>query len=119
MKTRLLLRPGQNGTKKLVARYGDRLLAVRYRYDEQRRKRFKTVELIVDEALREPPSRDSRPRYRRHFHDLVGVRVEWHETDLRERLKRAGAIWRPRQKLWEVSYRTAVMLELIDRIESG
>jgi len=56
MKTRLLLRPGQNGTKKLVTRFGDRLVAVRYRYDEEKRKRLETVELIVDEAPWEPPA---------------------------------------------------------------
>jgi len=31
---RLILRPGQNGTKKLLEKYGDRLVSVRYRYDE-------------------------------------------------------------------------------------
>lgn len=50
MQTRLSLRPGQKGTKKLVVEYGDRLVAVRYRYDVERRKRYKTVELIVDET---------------------------------------------------------------------
>jgi hypothetical protein len=33
METRLSLAPGQNGTKKLLARYGERLVCVRYRYD--------------------------------------------------------------------------------------
>ena len=36
MRTRLILKPGQRGTKKLGAKYGDRLLCVRYRYDEKR-----------------------------------------------------------------------------------
>jgi hypothetical protein len=49
MRTRLKLNPGQRGTKKLVSQYGDRLVCVRYRYDAQQKKRFKTVELIVDE----------------------------------------------------------------------
>jgi hypothetical protein len=31
-----------NGTKKLVARYGERLVCVRYRYDAERRKRLET-----------------------------------------------------------------------------
>ena len=47
MRTRLHLKPGQKGTKQLLAQYGDTLVCVRYRYDEQRKKRFKTVELIV------------------------------------------------------------------------
>ncbi len=45
----LHLKPGQKGTKQLLAQYGDRLICVRYRYDAQRKKRFKTVELLVAE----------------------------------------------------------------------
>ena len=47
METRLSPSPRQNGTKKLLATYGERLVCVRYRYDTQRRVRQKTVELIV------------------------------------------------------------------------
>ncbi len=50
MQTRLSLRPGQKGTKKLVVEYGDRLVAVRYRYDAERQRRYKTVELVVEES---------------------------------------------------------------------
>ncbi len=46
----MTLAPGANGTKRLVDRYGDRLVAVRYRYDPERRKRLKTVELIEEES---------------------------------------------------------------------
>ncbi len=38
----------EKGTGKLTAQYGDRLLCVRYRYDEKRKKRFRIVELIVE-----------------------------------------------------------------------
>jgi hypothetical protein len=31
-------------------KYGSRLVSVRYRYDEPMRKRYKTIELIVEEA---------------------------------------------------------------------
>lgn len=50
MRTRLTLQPHQDGAKHLQAQYGDRLVRVRYRYDEQRKKRIKTVELIVEES---------------------------------------------------------------------
>lgn len=50
MQTRLSLKPGQKGTKKLVVQYGDQLVAVRYRYDAARQRRYKTVELIVEES---------------------------------------------------------------------
>ena len=39
---RLILRPGQNGTEKLQQKYGDRLVSVRYRYDEEKGIRYKT-----------------------------------------------------------------------------
>jgi hypothetical protein len=46
---RTTLRPGQKGTRELLKSYGDQLICVRYRYDKARGKRYKTVELIVDE----------------------------------------------------------------------
>jgi len=33
METRATLRPGQKGTRKLLERYGERLVCVRYLYD--------------------------------------------------------------------------------------
>ena len=49
MRARLKLNPGQRGTKKLLTQYGNRLVCARYRYDAKQKKRFKTVELIVEE----------------------------------------------------------------------
>ena len=48
-RVRLNLKPGQKGTKQLLAQYGDRLVCVRYRYDAYRKKRLKTVEILVAE----------------------------------------------------------------------
>jgi hypothetical protein len=48
MQTRLTLRPGQSGTKKLVERFGERLIRVRYLYDERTGRRLKTVELVLE-----------------------------------------------------------------------
>jgi len=48
MLTRLKLKPGPKGTKRLVAEHGDALVCVRYRYDEASSTRIKTVELIVE-----------------------------------------------------------------------
>jgi hypothetical protein len=42
--------PGAKGTRKLFRDYGARLVCVRYRYDEVRRKRLKTVEIVVEEV---------------------------------------------------------------------
>ena len=46
METRLTLRPGMPGTKRLLARHGERLVCVRYLYDDARNRRLKTVELL-------------------------------------------------------------------------
>jgi hypothetical protein len=59
MKTRLILKPGQRGTKGLAEKYGDDLLCVRFRYDVKLRQRLKTVELIVERTAWTPP----KPRY--------------------------------------------------------
>jgi len=108
METRLSLAPGQNGTKKLAARYGERLLRVRYRYDAKRGLRHKTVELIVESVPWAPRQRNAR----RESYDMVAVRIEFSETALRERIKSAGGIWRHKQRLWEVDWKTVRELGL-------
>jgi len=53
---------------------------------------------------------------------MVAVRIAFSETALRERIKVAGAIWRPRHRLWEVDWKTVVELGLQGRVvpdESG
>lgn len=115
METRLTLRPGQAGTRKLVERFGDRLLRVRYVYDATNKRRLKTVELIVETAPWEPRRR--LPRHRDD--DVVYVRIGYHETDLRERARRLGAIWRKPQRLWEITFRDSKRLGIEDRIVEG
>jgi hypothetical protein len=115
MEIRLTLRPGMLGTKRLAARYGERLVCVRYLYDEIRSRRPKTVELVVEEA----PWRGRARRPRRNDHDLVGVRIAWNEPELRTAVKQAGAIRRPRQKLWEMSWDAARTLGIGHRVVTG
>ncbi|MBI2207343.1 MAG: hypothetical protein HYU41_26225 [Candidatus Rokubacteria bacterium] len=110
MRTLLHLKPGQKGTKQLVAQYGDRLLCVRYRYDAQMKRRYKTVELVVAERDWEPPSA------RLPADQIVGLHVAFAEAELRQRVKQAGARWNPDRKLWEMRYRQAVALKLEARI---
>jgi hypothetical protein len=58
MRTRLHLKPGQRGTKRLSEQYGEQLVCVRYRYDDATQKRYKTVELIVDVAEWSPAKKE-------------------------------------------------------------
>ncbi len=120
-------RPGQRGTQKLVALYGERLVCVRYRYDAASGARYKTVELIVDQAAWSPPPphpHADKPLIRVYrIDDLetpspqqVGVKVFFRENELRERVKAAGGQWSKAEKLWRLAYRMAISLGLEHRI---
>ena len=112
METRLTLRPGKDGTKKLLQRFGKRLVAVRYLYDAAAGRRYKTVELIIESQPWSPLPR----RLRRTPDAIVAVRIGFHETDLRDRAKRLGAIWRPAHKIWELSWDAVRKLGIADRV---
>ncbi len=51
MVARRKFNPGQKGTKQFLDQYGDGLVCVRYRYDREQRKRFTTVEIIVEALI--------------------------------------------------------------------
>jgi hypothetical protein len=91
------LKPGRKGTRRLVEKYGDSLLCVRYRYDEKRGIRLKTMEIIVQEA----PCVHS---FRYRDGDIVAVMVPYTQKGLREMMKAAGGRWDAEGKLWRVRY---------------
>ena len=47
---------------------------------------------------------------------MVAVRIGFSETALRGRIKAAGAIWRPRQRMWDVDWTTVRELGLLGRV---
>jgi hypothetical protein len=110
MQIRSTVRPGQRGAKKLLAQYGDQLVCVRYRYDEQRQKRVKTVELIIEEEawtpFQAPPPAEA----------LVSLRIAPAEVALRQQIKQVGGRWDPWRQVWEVRYAQALALGLAGRI---
>lgn len=118
METRVTLRPGAKGTKKLVEKFGDQLLCVRYRYDHQEQVRYKTVELVIECIPWKPggrPPQDGRnPPGRPPV--LVGVRVRFEETALRQQVKAAGGRWSPERRLWVMPLSVARRLHLADRL---
>lgn len=98
MKTRAILKPGQNGTKKFVEKYGDTLVCVRYRYDAEKRKQYKTIEIIVSESdWTPPPSRFSDSM-------LVSLKIGIKETAAQEQVKAVGGRWDREKKFWYVPY---------------
>ncbi len=118
MQTRLKLLPGQRGTKKLIQTYGDQLVCVRYRYDEERKKRYKTVELIVDEIPWVGNNRHTKLKEPAKSEKIVSVRVGYGEKGIRNLVKEAGGKWNSTEKIWSLPYRKAVEFGLEKRIVS-
>jgi hypothetical protein len=110
MRTRLTLQPDQDGAKQLREQYRERLVCVRYRYDETKKRRWKTVELIVEESDWEP----STPR--RQESAIVAIEVAVQEREVRQQVKAAGDKWNPRSVVWELPYGQVIALGLTDRI---
>jgi hypothetical protein len=107
MKVKLKLRPNDPGTKKLTAKYGNRLLCVRYRYDAENNRRITSVELIEEEI----------PWKRRTPDDKqMSIKIQWDETELQEKAKAAGGRWDPIHKVWILPYGIVRKLKLQNRI---
>ena len=109
MKTHCHLKPGQKGTRRLLELYGEKLLCVRYRYDEKRGMRLKTVEIVVEEKPWQQP-------FRFQDGDMTPVSVGYEETALREKLRKLHAKWNPQKKVWLVPYHLIRGTELESRI---
>jgi hypothetical protein len=110
MKTLRKLRPGQPGTKKLLEKYGEDLVCVRYRYDSANMKRITTVELIVEVTPWQPQA------HRIPMNKNVCVRIEYGEIELGRKVKAAGGVWNRKKKLWELHYQQVLKLGLIERM---
>ena len=82
-----------------MARFGDSLVCVRYRYDERTGDNLTTAEIIAD---RRPGNRNLRYRDT----DVVAVAVAYTEKALREKLKAAEGRWDPEERVWRVLFRS-------------
>jgi hypothetical protein len=98
MKTHTHLKPGQKGTRRLVEKFGDALLCVRYRYDAIRGVRLKTVEIVVEEK----PCK-SFLRYKDE--DIVSLILSYTKKDLRDKLKALGGEMEPGGKTLACAFR--------------
>ncbi len=99
---------GQNGTKRLQAEYGNALVCVRYRLDD--RKRYTTVELVIDEQALPPPAT------RRQ--DIVAVTIGYQERALRDQAQKLGAHWDAERRAWLMPRSTAKAIGHETRIQS-
>lgn len=121
MIVKTIRQPGQKGTQKLLEKYGERLVCVRYRYDAFKGKRYKTVELIIAQSDWEPPPpREEYPAYEPpQYTPMVAVRIGPFERDLQQGIKAIGGHWHPDKKLWYAPKEYVVRIGLQDRIVKG
>ena len=120
MLIRTVRRPGDPGTQKLLAKYGDRLISLRYRYDPAKGKRYKTVELIVAEEDWTPPPEprveQTQPPPKPHYTPCVPVRIHYYEKDLQRQIKAIGGNWDRQRKLWYAPEEYVKKIGLANRI---
>jgi hypothetical protein len=110
------LSPGAAGTRRLLDRYGDALVCVRYREDQNGNSRYTTIELIVDRRPAKPP-RKATPQPAATPQPVTAfVRINYDEEDLRQRVKAAGGTWDPKLRLWKIPQRAIQPLGLSGRI---
>ena len=100
---------GKPGTKKITEQYGDDLVCVRYKYDREKRIKYKTVELIIDRGLWNPDLAKKNSK-------KVEVIIYFNEIELSKKIKAAGGNWNPKEKVWEINFKTAKELGVTDRI---
>ena len=81
------------------------MLCVRYRYDAVQRKRFKTVELIIEESRWLPPMRPEQ---------MVAIRIDNQDQALKRRILAVRGIWNGNVKVWTLPYRQVLELGLLE-----
>lgn len=99
------LAPGKPGTQRLLERFGDALVCVRYRATDDidgSQRRLTTVEIVVDERRAQPKT--------------LLIRVGFGETGLRQVVKDAGGTWDKARRLWRIPRRSVKQLHLEARV---
>ncbi len=107
--TKTLL-PGKSGTKKEFIKYGENLIHVRYKYDLEKRRTIKTIEIIISEKSW------NKNQNRKPFNKNVYIKIAFNEKQLHRTIKHIGGIWDDEKKLYKVRYGDVKNLGLENRI---
>jgi len=102
--------PGEPGTKKVLHKYGDKLICVRYRKDPRTSRKFKTVE-IIEEEIKQKKNVRKIP-----MNKIIDIKVYVKETRTRAIVKAAGGRWDPQKQTWRLPYSEVKNLGLEKRI---
>jgi len=111
MRAKTKLKPGQDGAKSLLDRYGGQLLCVRYRYGEARGLRHKTIEMIAEtipwsRQMAEIPSAT-----------IVGLKIGLRQVELQTAVRQAGGKWKQKLRLQGLRYDKVLALGLTSGVE--
>src|SRR6056297_910949 len=90
------IKAGRPGTKKLVEKYGDRLLCVRYIYDPDQGMKYKTVELVEESKPWKPDKNRIPPN------KVMHINVEYGEVRIGKMVRSAGGKWNMKEQYWEL-----------------
>jgi hypothetical protein len=95
-RARQTIKAGERGTKKLVKEFGSNLLNVRIYYDIKRKRKIRTIELLVDENEWVPTKINPAK--------IVKLKVNWGEPEIARKIKANGGIWNKEKKVWEIAF---------------
>ena len=117
MEVRKKLKPGEHGTKRHARKYGDKLVCVRYRYNDEENTRYTTVEIIVDQQHYYHSKQAQKPNTSDRQHStLVKLKVAYQDMETRTLIKNAGGIWNTKHKYWELDEALVIKLGLEKRM---
>ena len=107
---------GQQGSGKYGRVWGDKLLTVRYREDSSNNEIVTTVEIVVDARPKPKKGAQQRGYLAQRDQMTVGLKIQFHEEELRAKIKSLGGRWDQQHKIWTLPRGQAVALGLRDRI---
>jgi len=107
---------GEKGSVRFLDEWGDKLLAVRYRDDTDRGLILTTVEVVVDERTKMSKNCHQKGYLKARSRSLVFIRLGYHERELRNKAKAAGAQWDKNKKQWVMKYQSAINVGFKSRI---
>lgn len=107
------LQPGQHGTKRYQNQYGEQLVCVRYRQDENKKYRYTTVELLISKR---PILGGYFPEISPHPNSLVWIKIPFKDIEHRKKIIQMGGQWSNDKKMWKLLCRKVRELGLESRI---
>jgi hypothetical protein len=117
MKVIKKLNPEKAGTKKYLEQYGNKLLCVRYRYDETNQEQLTTIEYIINRKRYLKLTQETQRKLFPHPNRHVLLKIEFHEEALRNQVKQHGGTWLKDERMWKLPCHKALDLGLQQRMK--